>query len=126
MDKNFLIRETLLKFFPNECEMVGDSNLDYIASGSIEVIKTQGGANFDLTPIFYALINWSTLISNFITAYGFLKTKKETSPSVSQINIEITNNISIDNNISTEQKIEVFEHLLAELSKIKALEDKSQ
>jgi hypothetical protein len=110
-----LIKNTLLKFFPEECSIAGGSTIDKIAAGKAEIVRTQGGKNFDITAILALLVSSATLITHIITICKSLKKEKKPAAGKTIINIQ---NLTIDHpGISDEMKTSILKYVELEMAK---------
>ena len=76
--------DILQQVFPGECAIIGEEKVEQIAEGGIQLIKTEGGSNFDLSTIISLLILTSSTITTTINVINFLK-KKGTDPTIDNI-----------------------------------------
>lgn len=69
MHERELVNEVLEKFFPDECDLAGPTNVRKIAGGNAEVVRAEYGANLDLTQVIAILASVAGVINNALSIY---------------------------------------------------------
>lgn len=93
--KQEIIIKTLYGVYPFECKIVGESNVENLASGFTKQVSSTGGANFDIS-VFMDILSSATTIAG--SAYDFIMQKKKggNEPSNEEVKTDLYNNKQIN------------------------------
>jgi len=104
--------QALQRFFPGECSVAGKKNVEAISSGQAEIIRTQHGANFDISIILATIAAAAAMIDAIINVINLFKKEKKQMPTPIQINIAIEKRINLQLDISQEKRNDIYKYLL--------------
>ena len=80
MNNNKYIAEVLEHLFPDECDFAGPANIELLAAGPVEIVRTEHGSNIDLSEIIIMLAGSATFIKNTIDIYKAIAKARSTRP----------------------------------------------
>ena len=67
MTHEALLSDTLQKFFSDECDLAGPTNVRDIVRGDVEFVRTKYGSNFDLSHVLTFLATMTGFVSGIIS-----------------------------------------------------------
>lgn len=104
MKQSTYIISLLEKYWPDECDAAGDTNINDIVEGDVVYESAKGGSYIDLELVITVLVGATEFIKNTISIYKYLKEKYGKPPTHDEIENELSKKESIESS-STQEEI---------------------
>lgn len=123
MDKSALIFEILEKYWTDECDAVGPTNVEDIVEGEVSYESAEGGSYIDLGEVITILAAAATFIRNVIDIYKSLEQDKKKFPDDEDLKLEARKKKLESEDIDEETKNKIYKEISEKLAKSNSEED---
>jgi len=114
-EKTELKMEILEQYFPDECEIVGASNIKPIAEGSREFIETEYGVNMpimEVVALIIAIVGFIDSILSVVERLMKLRSKRITSE---EVVIDVKNSVDLPEELDQKTIEKICDYVLKRL-----------
>lgn len=122
MNEQALIAEVLEKYFPDECALAGPANVRKIAEGDVKFVRTEHGANMDLTQILTILAAVVGILNNALSVYKNWGGSKP--PEKTELREAVEAASGIPPTVKPDELEKIYEYLLQRLRAAGNISDK--
>lgn len=113
MNERELIIEILEKYFPDECDLAGPTNLQKIAEGNADFVRAEYGSNLDTTQVLAILASVAGFLNSTFSIYKNWGTGKP--PDKAELKDAVEATVKIPPEISAEDLEKIYVYILHRL-----------
>lgn len=122
MNEQVLIAEVLEKYFPDECALAGPANVRKIAEGYVKFVRTEHGANMDLTQVLTILAAVAGILNNALSVYKNWGGSKP--PEITELRKAVESASGIPPSVKPDELEKIYEYVLLRFRAVSSVSDK--
>lgn len=112
MDTTALKQEILEEYFPDECDLIGESNVEAIVKGTQKSIQTEYGSNVTIMEVVAIVVAVVTFLDSLLAIIDSLSQRFLRKPTQKEVLIEVKQTIKLPDAVDQKTLEEVCTHIL--------------